>query len=321
MTEQYLDFERPIQEIVGRIQDLKNAHEQGDKVAEKDVLAEIERLEVKQAQVTRQLYRNLDAWQKVQIARHPQRPQPRDYIQKLMTDFQPLAGDRQFADDSAMIAGLARFSGMPVAVLGIDKGKTTKEKMANNFGMPRPEGYRKAKRIMEMANRFKLPIMTFVDTPGAYPGVDAEARGQSEAIAACIETLLRAEVPVVSLITGEGGSGGALALAVADQVCMMEHSIYSVISPEGCASILWREATKQTVPEAAQALSLTAQDLEKHKLIDRVIKEPVGAAHRSPELVIEKVNEELQDALAACVLDEGKTYIQRRREKFIALTR
>ena len=319
MAKQYLDFERPLQEISSRIYDLEEALAHGEIVAEKNPAEEIDRLKLKYARIARQVYRHLSAWQKVQVARHPARPQPADYAAQMITDFQPLAGDRQFAEDPAMLAGLGRFNGKPVAILGINKGKDTKQRMAYNFCMPKPEGYRKAKRIMEMADRFNLPLITLVDTPGAYPGVDAEARGQAEAIAACIETLLKINVPVVSVVTGEGGSGGALALAVADIVMMLEHSIYSVISPEGCASILWREANKQTIPEAAEALCLTAQDLVTHNLVDKVIKEPVGSAHHDAKLAISLVQKAIADGLAEAV--NANSTALTRREKFLKLTR
>jgi acetyl-CoA carboxylase carboxyl transferase subunit alpha len=317
--ENYLEFEQPIMEISARIRELAALQAAGKTGAEKNIPAEIERLELKKARVTRLVYRNLKAWQKVQIARHPDRPQPPDYIAYMMEDFQPLAGDRAFADDPALVGGVGRFQGQPVMILGTDKGKKTKGKVAKNFGMPKPEGYRKARRLMQLADKFQLPLITFVDTPGAFPGVEAEARGQGEAIAACIEALLQVNVPVISIVTGEGGSGGALALATADKVFMLEHSVYSVISPEGCAAILWREANKQTVPEAAKQLKLTAQKLERQQLIDGIIKEPVGAAHRDPGLTLKRVGQALKKALGEA--KKNPPTAQSRREKFIALTR
>lgn len=315
MANHYLDFERPLLDLATRIEDLAAMQAAGKDIPEKNIPAEIKRLEVKRAKVTRLLYRQLSPWQKVQVARHPERPHPLDYILKLITDFMPLSGDRQFGDDPAMIAGLGRFNGQPVAVLGINKGKTTQERLACQFGMPKPEGYRKAQRIMHLANKFKLPILTFVDTPGAFPGVEAEARGQGEAIASSIEVSLTMDVPIIATITGEGGSGGALALATADKVIMLEHSIYSVISPEGCAAILMKEANKNTIPQAAEGLKLTAQDLAKFGLIDEVIKEPVGGAHRDADLTIERAGKTI-----AAALKDLKTDKHARRQKFLGLT-
>lgn len=317
--ENYLEFEQPIMEVAARIRELAALQAAGKTGAEKNIPAEIERLELKKARVTRLVYRNLKAWQKVQIARHPDRPQPPDYIAHMVENFQPLAGDRTFAEDPALVGGVGVFQGQPVLVLGTDKGRKTKEKMAKNFGMPKPEGYRKAHRLMHLADKFQLPIVSFVDTPGAFPGVEAEARGQAEAIATCVETLLQVNVPVISIITGEGGSGGALALATADKILMLEHSVYSVISPEGCAAILWREANKQTVPEAAKQLKLTAQKLERHRLIDGIIREPVGAAHRDPALMMKRVATSVKKALAEA--KKNPPTAQARREKFLALTR
>ncbi|MFZ2619969.1 MAG: acetyl-CoA carboxylase carboxyltransferase subunit alpha [Alphaproteobacteria bacterium] len=314
--EQFLDFERAALDISTQIQALHEALAAGNDSAEKDAAGEIERLKLHKAKVLRDIYRHLNPWQVVQVARHPARPQPRDYIQHLIANFQPLAGDRCFGDDKAVLAGLGYFNAQPVAVLGVDKGKGTTDKVAKNFGMPRPDGYRKAKRIMELADKFNLPLLTFVDTPGAYPGVDAEARGQGQAIAACIETLLNINVPVVSTITGEGGSGGALALAVADSVLMLQYSVYSVISPEGCAAILWKDANKETVPAAADALKLTAQNLFEQGLIDGVIQEPVGGAHRDSALITKRVGE----AVASALHTAGSGSSAARRAKFIGLT-
>ena len=317
-NEHYFDFEKPVLEVVSRIKELEALKKENrDDLPEKNLDEELHRLHVKEKTVTRRLYRHLSPWQKVQVARHPNRPHASDYIKNLLTDFVPLAGDRRFGDDRAMIAGIAKFGGQSVAVLGIDKGKSTKERVACNFGMPKPEGYRKAQRIMEMANKFGIPLITFVDTPGVFPGVEAEARGQSEAIASSIEKLLDIDVPVVSVITGEGGSGGALAIAVADQVMILEHSVYSVISPEGCASILWRDAG--SAEQAATALKMTAQDLEKLGIVDNVIGEPVGGAHRDHKLIFRRVAEEIEGALKkiGSPQDDMK---KARREKFIRLT-
>lgn len=324
MVSHFLEFERPVLEILTRMDDLRGALERGEAVAEKDPKGELRRLDVRMARVMRLLYRHLTPIQKVQVARHPERPQGNDYIGELIADFVPLAGDRRFGEDKAMLAGLGRLrqgSGEPgpaVAVLAIDKGKTTAERLARNFGMPKPEGYRKAQRIMKMADSFGLPIIAFVDTPGAYPGIDAEERGQAQAIAECLEILCNVNVPVVSVITGEGGSGGALALAVADKVLMLEHSIYSVISPEGCAAILWKEANKDTVPAAADVLKLTAQDLEKFGVIDGIIKEPVGGAQRDPQLAMRRVREAVEHAVADVRAAGGGAVA--RREKFLKLS-
>ena len=265
----------------------------------------------------RRLYRNLTPWQKVQVSRHPNRPHAKDYIHHLITDFVPLAGDRLYAEDEAMQSGIGKFLGKSVVVLGIEKGKNTADRVKHNFGMPKPEGYRKAQRLMDMAEKFGLPVVTFVDTPGAFPGVEAEERGQSEAIASCIEKLLTLNVPVVSVVTGEGGSGGALAVAVADKVLMLEHSIYSVISPEGCASILWRDA--RSASTAAQALKLTSTDLKKLGIIDGIIKEPVGGAQRDYTLTMKRVSAEIAKCLNE--IEKAGASKQSRRAKFIALTR
>ncbi len=316
---QFLDFERPIADIHARITELETMHAAGETIPEKDIEAEIERLKVKEARVSRLLFRSLTPHQTVQIARHPDRPHACDYIKNLITDFIPLAGDRLFGEDEAVIAGIGKLkaTGQAIAILGIDKGKTTSQRMARNFGMPKPEGYRKGQRIMAMAEKFQLPLICFVDTPGAYPGVEAEARGQGEAIAMCIEKLLCLNTPVVSIITGEGGSGGALAFSVADKVMMLENSIYSVISPEGCASILWKEATKDTIAKASDALKLTAKDLDKLGIVDNVIKEPVGGAHRDQTLTLERVETAIQAAIAEIL--PIKDRLNHRRDKFLAM--
>lgn len=318
-TRQFLDFERPIADILARIEELETMQKEGETIPEKDIDAEIERLQIKEARVSRLLFRSLSPHQTVQVARHPDRPHASDYINNLITDFVPLAGDRAFGDDAAVIAGVGilKSTQQKVAILGIDKGKTTKTRMARNFGMPKPEGYRKGQRIMDMAEKFNLPLICFVDTPGAYPGVEAEARGQGEAIASSIERLLCLDTPVVSIITGEGGSGGALAFSVADKVLMLENSIYSVISPEGCASILWKEANKDTIEKASDALKLTAKDLDKLKVIDGIIKEPVGGAHRDTPLTLERVEEAITSALAEIL--PTKERLKSRRDKFLQM--
>ncbi|RYG57913.1 MAG: acetyl-CoA carboxylase carboxyltransferase subunit alpha, partial [Alphaproteobacteria bacterium] len=252
-----------------------------------------------------------------QVARHPERPQGSDYIHYLVTDFVPLEGDRRFGADKALVGGVGKLNGLPVMILANDKGKDTQGRLARNFGMPKPEGYRKAQRLMLMADRLGLPVVSLVDTPGAYPGIDAEERGQAEAIATCLEVQLSLKVPFVSVITGEGGSGGALAMAVADKVLMLENSVYSVISPEGCAAILWKEATKDTIPLAAEALKLTAQDLLEHKVIDEIVKEPVGGAHADPKLAMKRVGEAVLAHIGAL---KGKDCRELRRERFLKMT-
>lgn len=319
MVQHYLEFEKPVLELAARIEDLRAAYDKGESVAEKDLQGEIARLEVRLARVSRLLYRHLTPLQKVQVARHPERPQGSDYIAALVEDFVPLEGDRRFGADKALVGGVGRWQGkIPCVVLANDKGKDTNGRLARNFGMPKPEGYRKAQRLMKMAEKFKLPVITLVDTPGAFPGIDAEERGQSEAIAGCLEVLMGLEVPVVSVITGEGGSGGALALAAADRVMMLEHSVYSVISPEGCAAILWKEANKETIPLAADALKLTAEDLLAMKVIEEIIKEPVGGAHRDAALAMRRVGEAVS-AQVVSLMKSRKNAAERRRERFLAL--
>ncbi|MCA3243894.1 MAG: acetyl-CoA carboxylase carboxyltransferase subunit alpha [Alphaproteobacteria bacterium] len=316
----YLDFEKPVLELAARVAELKASLAEGTPAAEKHLAQEIARLEIRQARVNRLLYRTLTPYQKVQVARHPQRPQGPDYIAALMTDFVPLEGDRRFGADAALVGGIGRWcDGTACVVLATDKGKDTASRVAKNFGMPKPEGYRKAQRLMQLAGRLGLPVVTLVDTPGAYPGIDAEERGQAEAIAGCLEVLMQLPTPVVSIITGEGGSGGALALAAADHVQLLEHSVYSVISPEGCAAILWKEATKETIPQAAEALKLTAQDLQALKLIDGIIPEPPGGAHANPGLTIRRVGEAVTAALAA-TRGPAAGLAAARRQRFLALT-
>ncbi|MCC7428985.1 MAG: acetyl-CoA carboxylase carboxyltransferase subunit alpha [Alphaproteobacteria bacterium] len=309
----FLDFEKPIAELEGKIEELRHMSDNG----EINIAEEITRLNEKVDRLLRATYAKLTAWQKTQVARHPNRPKALDYVGELVTDFTPLAGDRAFAEDAAIIGGLGRFRGQAVAVLGTEKGADTDARIRHNFGMARPEGYRKARRLMDLAGRFGLPILTFVDTPGAYPGVEAEARGQAEAIARSIESCLQAPVPIVATIIGEGGSGGAIALATADHVIMLEHAIYSVISPEGCASILWRSA--ENAAEAAEALRLTAQDLDKLKLIDAVVPEPLGGAHRDAKATVEAVGGAVERALRPLLGESGAALRSRRREKFLAM--
>ena len=311
----FLDFEKPIAELEGKIEELRRMSE-GDGI---NIAEEIARLTDKADKQLRATYAKLSAWQKTQVARHPQRPKAGDYLRALIADYTPLAGDRAFADDAAIVGGLGRFEGRSVVVLGTEKGADTESRVAHNFGMARPEGYRKARRLIELAGRFGLPVLTFVDTSGAFPGIDAEARGQAEAIARSIEACLEAPVPVIATIIGEGGSGGAIALAAGDAVLMLEHAIYSVISPEGCAAILWKDASQ--APAAAEALRLTAEDLKRLQLIDDVVAEPLGGAHRAPEEAVAAVGVAIQSALAPLLALDPATLRSRRRQKFLDMGR
>jgi len=287
----FLDFEQLIADLESKIEELR--FDQDDSAV--DIAEEIERLQKKSAQLTKDIYAKLTPWQISQVARHPQRPYTLDYLSLIFTDFEELHGDRAFADDHAIVGGLARFNGQPVMVIGHQKGRDTKEKILRNFGMPRPEGYRKALRLMKLAEKFGLPVMTFVDTPGAYPGIDAEERGQSEAIGRNLYVMAELKVPVIVTIIGEGGSGGALAIAIGDVVQMLQYSTYSVISPEGCASILWKSAEK--APEAAETMGITAQRLKTLGLIDKIVSEPLGGAHRDHAAMAQTLKRALQDAL------------------------
>jgi acetyl-CoA carboxylase carboxyl transferase subunit alpha len=291
MKTNFLDFEQSIADLEAKIEELRFV--QDDSAV--DISEEIERLEKKSGQLTKDIYAKLSPWQISQVARHPQRPYTLDYLSLIFTDFEELHGDRAFADDHAIVGGLARFNGQSVMVIGHQKGRDTKEKIYRNFGMPRPEGYRKALRLMKLAEKFGIPIMTFVDTPGAYPGIDAEERGQSEAIGRNLYVMAELKVPVIVTIIGEGGSGGALAIAVGDTVQMLQYSTYSVISPEGCASILWKSAEK--APEAAETMGITAQRLKTLGLIDKIVNEPLGGAHRDHAAMAQNLKKALQDAL------------------------
>ena len=313
MMHNYLDFEKPIAELEGKIEELRHLIGSG----EVNIADEVSKLQAKVDKILVQTYSKLTPWQKILVARHHDRPHALDYIAQLIDDFTPLAGDRAYAEDSAVVGGLGRFRGASVVVIGTEKGSGTDDRVKHNFGMARPEGYRKAKRLMDLADRFRLPVITLVDTPGAYPGVDAEARGQAEAIARSVETCLALRVPLISVIIGEGGSGGAIALAAANSVLMLEHSIYSVISPEGCASILWRDGDR--AQDAAEALKLTAHDLKTLGIIDIVIPEPLGGAHRQPATVISAVGEALDSAIKEFVGLEGDVIKAKRREKFLAM--
>ncbi|MES2710789.1 MAG: acetyl-CoA carboxylase carboxyltransferase subunit alpha [Pseudomonadota bacterium] len=311
----FLDFEKPIAELEGKIEELRRTTDAGGI----DVAEEVGRLRDKAHKLLQATYAKLTPWQKAQVARHPERPHASNYIAGLIEGFTPLAGDRAFADDAAVLGGMGRFRGRAVVVLGTERGDDTESRVKHNFGMARPEGYRKARRLMELAGRFGLPILSFVDTAGAFPGIDAEARGQAEAIARSIEAGLDAPVPFIATIIGEGGSGGAIALAAADRVLMLEHAIYSVISPEGCASILWRDAAQASV--AAEALRLTAEDLKRLAIIDAVVAEPLGGAHRDAAAMIETVGARIEEVLEPLAALDGATLRARRREKFLEMGR
>lgn len=310
-----LEFEKPVLELESKIAELRNVSSDTDI----NIAEEIERMENKADRLLKQAYSKLTPAQKVQVARHEDRPHFKDYIAGFIEDFTPLAGDRNFAEDCALLGGLGRFKGRSCVVLGHEKGSDTTDRIKHNFGMARPEGYRKAQRLIKMAGQFNLPVITLVDTAGAYPGVGAEERGQAEAIAKSIETCLRAPVPIISVIIGEGGSGGAVAIATADRIYMLEHSVYSVISPEGCASILWRSATH--AEDATNALKMTAQDLYELKLIDGIINEPIGGAHRKKEDTIQSVGKTVEKALAKITPWSGNELISARREKFLKMGR
>jgi acetyl-CoA carboxylase carboxyl transferase subunit alpha len=311
----FLEFEKPIAELEGKIEELRRTTDAGGI----DVAEEVGRLRDKAESLLRQTYAKLSPWQKTLVARHPERPKALDYVRALITDWTPLAGDRAYADDAAVVAGLGRFRGRAVAVLGTEKGHDTESRVKHNFGMARPEGYRKARRIMELAGRFGLPIISFVDTAGACPGSEAEARGQAEAIARSIEAGLDAPVPFIATIIGEGGSGGAIALAAADRVVMLEHAVYSVISPEGCASILWRDAAQAST--AAEALRLTAEDLRRLNLVDAIVAEPLGGAHRNADALMAAVGDKVWSLLDPLLALDGATLRARRREKFLEMGR
>ncbi|MBM3387885.1 MAG: acetyl-CoA carboxylase carboxyltransferase subunit alpha [Betaproteobacteria bacterium] len=305
----FLEFEQPIAELEGKIEELRYVQNE----SAVDISDEIARLDKKSQQLTKDIYANLSPWQVTQIARHPQRPYTLDYVNEIFTDFEELHGDRAFADDLSMVAGVARFNGAACMVIGHQKGRDTKERAARNFGMSRPEGYRKALRLMKLAEKFRLPVFTFVDTPGAYPGIDAEERGQSEAIGRNIFEMAQLEVPVITTIIGEGGSGGALAISVADQVLMLQFSVYSVISPEGCASILWKTAERAS--DAAEALGITAHRLKALGLVDKIISEPLGGAHRDSKAMAVSVKRALSDALRQVADLKPKELLQRRHER------
>ena len=310
----YLDFEKPLAEIEGKAEELRALARANPAM---DISKEAEALDRKSDSLLKDLYKSLTPWQKCQVARHPDRPHTKDYIEGLFTEFTPLAGDRSFADDHAVMGGIARFNDLPVVVIGHEKGHDTKSRIERNFGMARPEGYRKAVRLMDLADRFNLPVVTLIDTPGAYPGKGAEERGQAEAIARSTAKCLEIGVPLLSIVVGEGGSGGAVAFATANRIAMLEHSVYSVISPEGCASILWKDAEKMR--EAAEALRLTAQDLQKLGVIDRIIKEPVGGAQRGRTDTVAAVGKAIVVMLAEMAGKKRAEIIKDRRQKFLAM--
>jgi acetyl-CoA carboxylase carboxyl transferase subunit alpha len=310
----YLDFEKPIAELEARVGELRETASAG----ELDLEAEIGRLEAKSTKLLRDTYAKLSPWQKAQVARHPERPHFKDYVAGLADDFVPLAGDRAFGDDPAILGGLATVSGRRVMLLGHEKGDDTASRLRHNFGMAKPEGYRKAIRLMRLADRFGLPVVSLVDTPGAFPGVQAEERGQAEAIARSTEECLALKVPIIAVIVGEGGSGGAVAIAAANRVLMFEHAVYSVISPEGCASILWRTADKAA--EAAEAMRITAQDLQSLGVVDRIVPEPLGGAHRDPGAAISSLKEAISEELAGCAALGGDELLKQRRAKYLAIS-
>ena len=313
--QQFLDFEKPIAELEGKIEELRHLSDGGGV----NIAEEVAKLQAKVERQLRQTYQKLTPWQKVQVARHQDRPHASDAIARLVEDFTPLAGDRAFAEDRAVLGGIGRFRGFSAVIIGTEKGATTEARVRHNFGMAKPEGYRKARRLMEMADRFNLPVVTFVDTAGAYPGVDAEARGQAEAIARSIETCLRLRVPLVACVIGEGGSGGAIALAAGNHVVMFEHAVYSVISPEGCASILWRSSDQ--AQDAAEAMKLTAQDLVKLGVVDEIVPEPLGGAHRQPGVALDALGDRIEAALRRLTPLDGGTLRAKRRDKFLEMGR
>ncbi|KAB2876563.1 MAG: acetyl-CoA carboxylase carboxyltransferase subunit alpha [Burkholderiaceae bacterium] len=311
----FLEFEQPIAELETKIEELRYVQNE----SAVDISEEIDRLDKKSLQLTKEIYSSLSPWQVTQIARHPQRPYTLDYAGEIFTDFAELHGDRMFADDASIVGGMARFNGQSCMLVGHQKGRDTKERGLRNFGMPRPEGYRKALRLMKLAEKFGLPIFTFVDTPGAYPGIGAEERGQSEAIGRNIYEMSQLKVPIVSTIIGEGGSGGALAISVADQVVMLQYSIYSVISPEGCASILWKSAERAA--DAAEALGITAHRLKALGIVDKIVNEPVGGAHRDPKHMSAQLKRALGDALRQVSDLDAKALLKRRYERLMAYGR
>ncbi|MDR5897741.1 acetyl-CoA carboxylase carboxyl transferase subunit alpha [Halomonas vilamensis] len=312
MNPNYLDFEQPIAELQAKIEELRSVSSD----SQVNLSDEIDRLEEKSRKLTASIFKDLTPWQVSQISRHPQRPYTLDYLEHIFTDFDELHGDRRFADDAAIVGGIARFNDKPVMVIGHQKGREVKEKVRRNFGMPRPEGYRKACRLMEMAERFNMPVFTFIDTPGAYPGIDAEERGQSEAIAHNLAVMSRLKTPIISTVVGEGGSGGALAIGVCDELHMLQYSTYAVISPEGCASILWKSAAKAS--DAAQAMGITAERLKELGFVDALVQEPLGGAHRHPINTAARVRETLQESLERLQSLDTDALLSRRYERLMS---
>ncbi|GAA0791621.1 acetyl-CoA carboxylase carboxyl transferase subunit alpha [Marinobacterium sediminicola] len=313
MNPNYLDFEQPIAELEAKISELRHVNED---TAGLNLSDELEKLQEKSRTLTESIFKDLSAWQISQIARHPQRPYTLDYVKHIFDDFDEIHGDRHFADDQAIVGGLARLDGRPVMVIGHQKGREVKEKVRRNFGMPRPEGYRKALRMMEMAERFKLPVLTFIDTPGAYPGIDAEERGQSEAIAFNLAKMSQLNTPIISTVIGEGGSGGALAIGVCDELLMLQYGTYSVISPEGCASILWKSAERAS--DAAKAMGITSGRLHELGLVDQVVSEPLGGAHRNPELMAANLKKHLLETLDRLSTLESDELLERRYQRLMS---
>ncbi len=311
----FLEFEQPIAELEGKIQELQHLSD-GDNI---NITNEILRIKNKLDKLKKSIYKNLTPWQKVQVARHASRPHFTDYIKNIFTNYIPLAGDRYFGDDNALLGGFATIKKRKCMVIGHERGNNTQNRIKHNFGMAKPEGYRKAKRLMQLAEKSNLPLISLVDTPGAYPGISAEERGQAEAIASCIETSLEIKTPIISIITGEGGSGGAIAIAIADRVLMLEHAVYSVISPEGCASILWRTPTENQT--AAQALKLTAQDLKKLEIIDTIIEEPIGGAHRTPDNLYATMSKHLTQLIDELSGEDSTLLLKKRRQKYLQMGR
>ncbi|WP_275288714.1 acetyl-CoA carboxylase carboxyl transferase subunit alpha [Halomonas elongata] len=313
MNPNYLDFEQPIAELQAKIEELRMVGND----SQVNLNDEIGRLEDKSRKLTESIFKDLSAWQVSQLSRHPQRPYTLDYLEHVFTDFDELHGDRRFADDAAIVGGVARLDDKPVMVIGHQKGRDVHEKVRRNFGMPRPEGYRKACRLMEMAERFRMPVLTFIDTPGAYPGIDAEERGQSEAIAYNLGVMSRLKTPIIATVVGEGGSGGALAIGVCDELAMLQYSTYSVISPEGCASILWKSADKAS--EAAQAMGITAERLKELGFVDTLIPEPLGGAHRQPSVTAERIKTSLLESLDRLEAMDTDALLERRYEKLMSI--
>ena len=313
MNPNYLDFEQPIADLEAKINELRHV---GEDNAGINLSEEVSRLREKSQSLTRSIFSDLSAWQVSQLARHPQRPYTLDYVKHIFDEFEEVHGDRHFADDQAIVCGLARIDGRPVAVIGHQKGREVKEKVRRNFGMPRPEGYRKALRVMEMAERFKMPILTFIDTPGAYPGIDAEERGQSEAIAFNLAKMSKLKTPIIATVIGEGGSGGALAIGVCDELLMLQYSTYSVISPEGCASILWKSAERAS--DAAKAMGITSERLHELGLVDKIVGEPLGGAHRDPALMAASLKQQLVASLDKLTDLEHSALLERRYQRILS---